>query len=56
MNLPSEIEKHGITSVVVEDYISGFEEEDNISEKVNLVTGTKHMPTDKFLTVGGMLG
>ena len=49
MNLPSEIEKHGITSVVVEDYISGFEEEDNISEKVNLVTGTKHMPTDKFI-------
>tara|TARA_R110002167_G_scaffold229349_4_gene434679 strand:- start:1580 stop:2494 length:915 start_codon:yes stop_codon:yes gene_type:complete len=49
MNLPSEIEKHGITSVIVEDYISGFEEEDNISEKVNLVTGTKHMPTDKFI-------
>ena len=49
MNLPAEIEKHGITTVVVENYVSGFEEEDNISEKVNLVTGTKYMPTPKFI-------
>ena len=49
MNLPSEIEKHGITTVVVENYVSGFEEEDNIFEKVNLVTGTKYMPTPKFI-------
>ena len=27
MNVPSEKEKHGLTSVVVENYISGFEEE-----------------------------
>jgi len=49
MNLPTEIEKHGITTVVVENYVSGFEEEDNIPEKVNLVTGTKYMPTPKFI-------
>lgn len=49
MNLPAEIEKHGITTVVVENYVSGFEEEDNIHEKVNLVTGTKYMPTHKFI-------
>jgi hypothetical protein len=49
MNLPEEIEKHGITTVVVENYISGFEEEDNIPEKVSLVTGTKYMPKPKFI-------
>ena len=49
MNLPAEIEKHGITTVVVENYVSGFEEEDNIHEKVNLVTGTRYMPTPKFI-------
>ena len=35
--------------IVVENYISGFEEEDNIPEKVELVTGTKYMPTPKFI-------
>ena len=49
MNVPSEKEKHGLTSVVVENYISGFEEEDNIPEKVELITGTKYMPTHKFI-------
>ena len=49
MNLPEEREKHGLTTVVVENYISGFEEEDNIPEKVELVTGTKYMPTPKFI-------
>ena len=49
MNLPEELKKHGITTVVVENYVSGFEEEDNIPEKVNLVTGTKYMPTPKFI-------
>jgi len=49
MNLPEEIEKHGITTVVVENYVSGFEEEDNIPEKVSLVTGTKYMPKPKFI-------
>ena len=49
MNVPSEKEKHGLTSVVVENYISGFEEEDNIPEKVELITGTKYMPTPKFI-------
>lgn len=49
MNLPEEREKHGLTTVIVENYISGFEEEDNIPEKVELVTGTKYMPTPKFI-------
>jgi len=49
MNLPSQKEEHGLTSVIVENYISGFEEEDNIPEKVELVTGTKYMPTPKFI-------
>lgn len=49
MNIPSEKEKHGLTSVIVENYISGFEEEDNIPEKVELITGTKYMPTPKFI-------
>ena len=49
MNLPEEREKHGLTTVIVENYISGFKEEDNIPEKVELVTGTKYMPTPKFI-------
>lgn len=49
MNKPEEKEKHGLTTVIVENYISGFEEEDNIPEKVELVTGTKYMPRDKFI-------
>ena len=49
MNTPSQRESHGITTVVVENYISGFEEEDSIPEKVELVTGTKYMPRDKFI-------
>ncbi len=49
MNRPDEREKHQLSTIVVENYISGFEEEDNIPEKVELVTGTKDMPCDKFL-------
>ena len=49
MNLPEEKTKHGLTTVIVENYISGYEEEDNIPEKVELVTGTKYMPTPKFI-------
>jgi putative methyltransferase len=49
MNIPQQRELHGLTTVTVENYISGFEEEDNISEKVELVTGTKYMPTPKFI-------
>ena len=33
MNLPEEREKHGLTTVVVENYISGFEEEDKRERK-----------------------
>lgn len=49
MNSPAQREKHGITTVVVENYISGFEEEDSIPEKVELVIGTKYMPREKFI-------
>ena len=49
MNKPEEKEKHGLTTVIVENYISGFEEEDSVPEKVELVTGTKYMPRDKFI-------
>ena len=49
MNKPEEREKHALTTIVVENYVTGFEEEDNIPEKVELVTGTNKMPTDKFL-------
>ena len=49
MNTPAQREAHGITTVVVENYISGFEEEDSIPEKVELVTGTKYMPREKFI-------
>ena len=49
MNKPEERQKHELTTIVVENYVSGFEEEDNIPEKVELITGTKAMPRDKFL-------
>lgn len=49
MNHPAEREKHGLTTVIVENYVSGFEEEDNIAERVELVTGTKYMPREKFI-------
>tara|TARA_B100001939_G_scaffold87726_2_gene75168 strand:- start:1908 stop:3803 length:1896 start_codon:yes stop_codon:yes gene_type:complete len=49
MNTPEERKKHELTTIVVDNYVSGHEEEDNISEKVELVTGTKSMPRDMFL-------
>jgi len=49
MNTPDERRKHELTTIVVDNYVSGHEEEDNISEKVELVTGTKSMPRDMFL-------
>lgn len=49
MNTPDERKKHELTTIVVDNYVSGHEEEDNISEKVELVTGTKSMPRDMFL-------
>ena len=41
MNTPDERRKHELTTIVVDNYVSGHEEEDNISEKVELVTGTQ---------------
>ena len=49
LNQPEQREEHGITTIVVENYITGHEEEDNIPEKVELVTGTKTMPQDDFI-------
>jgi radical SAM superfamily enzyme YgiQ (UPF0313 family) len=53
MNTPAQRNEHGFTTVIVENYISGFEEEDNIPEKVELVTGTKYMPRQKFIDSWG---
>lgn len=53
MNTPAQKHEHGFTTVIVENYISGFEEEDNIPEKVELVTGTKYMPRQKFIDSWG---
>ena len=49
MNKPEERAKHELETIVVENYVSGFEEEDNIPERVELVTGTKSMPSEMFL-------
>lgn len=49
MNQPEQRGKHDITTVVVENYLKGYKEVDNIVEKVELVTGTKYMPRDKFI-------
>jgi hypothetical protein len=49
LNTPGQREEHEIDTIVVKDYISGFEEEDGISESVTLVRGTKDMPMPKFI-------
>ena len=49
LNTPGQKTEHEIDTVVVKDYISGFEEEDGISESVTLVRGTKDMPMPKFI-------
>ena len=49
LNTPEQRAEHEIDTVVVKDYISGFEEEDGISESVTLVRGTKDMPMPKFI-------
>jgi putative methyltransferase len=49
LNSPGQRTEHEIDTVVVKDYISGFEEEDGISESVTLVRGTKDMPMPKFI-------
>ena len=49
MNRPDERLKHELATIVVENYVGGFEEEDNVSERVELVVGTKDMPKEKFL-------
>ena len=48
LNTPEQRAEHEIDTIVVKDYISGFEEEDGISESVTLVRGTKDMPMPKF--------
>lgn len=49
LNTPEQKAEHEIDTIVVKDYISGFEEEDGISESVTLVRGTKDMPMPKFI-------
>jgi putative methyltransferase len=49
LNTPEQRAEHEIDTIVVKDYISGFEEEDGISESVTLVRGTKDMPMPKFI-------
>jgi len=49
LNTPGQRTEHEIDTVVVKDYISGFEEEDGISESVTLLRGTKDMPMPKFI-------
>ena len=49
LNTPGQRTEHEIDTVVVKDYISGFKEEDGISESVTLVRGTKDMPMPKFI-------
>ena len=49
LNTPGQRAEHEIDTIVVKDYISGYEEEDGISESVTLVRGTKDMPMPKFI-------
>jgi radical SAM superfamily enzyme YgiQ (UPF0313 family) len=49
LNKQEQRELHGIQTVVAEGYVSGFEEEDNISENAELVVGTKYMPNEKLV-------
>lgn len=49
LNTPEQRAEHDIDTVVVKDYISGYQEEDGISESVVLVRGTKDMPMPKFI-------
>jgi len=44
LNRPEQRELHGIKTVIANGYVSGHEEEDNISESAELVIGTKYMP------------
>ena len=49
LNKQEQRELHGIQTVIAEGYVSGFEEEDNISENAELVVGTKYMPNKKMV-------
>jgi radical SAM superfamily enzyme YgiQ (UPF0313 family) len=49
LNRQEQRELHGIQTVIAEGYVSGFEEEDNISENAELVVGTKYMPNEKMV-------
>ncbi len=49
LNRQEQRELHGIQTVIAEGYVSGFEEEDNISENAELVVGTKYMPNKKMV-------
>ena len=49
LNTPGQRAEHEIDTIIVKDYISGYEEEDGISESVTLVRGTKDMPMPKFI-------
>ncbi len=49
LNKQEQRELHGIQTVIAEGYVSGFEEEDNISENAELVVGTKYMPNEKMV-------
>jgi radical SAM superfamily enzyme len=40
---------HGIQTVIAKDYVSGHKEEDNVSEAVELIVGTKYMPFDDLV-------
>ena len=49
LNKPEQRQLHGLQTVIATGYVSGHEEEDNISENAELVVGTKYMPFDKLI-------
>ena len=49
LNKPEQRQKHGLKTVIANGYVSGHEEEDEISENAELVVGTKYMPFDKLI-------
>ena len=46
-------ELHGISTVIANDYMTGFNEEDGIKEIVEIVNGTKYMPTQQMVKAYG---
>ena len=49
LNSVEQRQEHGLQTVIATGYVSGHEEEDNISENAELVVGTRYMPFEKLI-------